>query len=476
MTIDNTEWFGQALGPPGPRGNHALAEDPVRPRIALVAFGRPTFDLEMARSLLGQSRAALEDLPVELVLSSDLLTSVDAAVAFGERLAKETLDAVICQFTTFVDARFVTAIASCGSWPIVFWSLREPGQAPGSRLLLNSLTGANMAAQQLRRMRRWRALVLANPGETALAERLMPLLAAAAVRRHLSEVSIAVLGSAPDGFTFSDPSPENLASIGVDVHFLDLERIFQDAAALEPTEAATIASRLKEQISGTDRVDSGQLDRAATLEAVVQSRLEALGATAAAVRCWPEFFTTYGAAACSLVSSLNERGIAAACEADILGSVTMDILHRLAGGPPYLGDLVEVNEQDNVVVFWHCGAGAFSLASPSTGAQAGVHPNRQLGLTLEFALRAGRVTIARLGEWSGGLRLLIAGGEVLDRPQRFLGTAATVRLDGPTGSALHTVERWIADGWEPHYALIYGDVRSELIALGSMLEIPTCLG
>lgn len=453
-----------------------MSEDPIRPRIALVAFGRPTFDLEMARSLLAQSRTALEGLPVELVLSSDLLTSVDAALAFGEQLAQETLDAVVCQFTTFVDARFVTAIASCGAWPMILWSLREPGQAAGSRLLLNSLTGANMAAQQLRRMNRWKALVLANPGEDAFPERLMPLLTAAGVRRHLSELSIAVLGSAPDGFTFSDPDPENLDRIGVRIHYLELDRIFRDAAALEPSSAATAANRLREQVSGADRVDLAQLDRAAALETVVQDRLDGIGAGAAAVRCWPEFFTTYGAAACSLVSSLNERGIAAACEADILGSITMDILHRLAGGPAYLGDLVEVNEAEDVVVFWHCGAGAFSLASPSTGAQAGVHPNRQLGLTLEFALRSGRVTIARLGECSRGLRLLIAGGEVLDRPQRFLGTAATVRLDGPTGSALPTVERWIADGWEPHYALIYGDVRRPLAVLASMLDVPVCLG
>lgn len=452
----------------GARGNGVLPSR-VLPRVAFAAFGRPTFDLHLAESVLTDSRRALESLPIEVVSRSDLLTSVDQAEAFGRSLASVQLDAVICQFTTFVDARFVAAVCSGGDWPVVLWSLREPS-AVGERLLLNSLTGANMAGQQLRRMGRMCSFVLGNPTEAAFGPRLMPTLRAAAVRRALRGLSVAVFGKTPDGFTFSEPDPANMARIGVNLHYIDLEQVFAEASALDDGAVAAAVDGLRRDVRGVEHVASEQLRRAAALETVVMRHVEATGAQATCVRCWPEFFTTYGAAACSFVSALNERGIASACEADVLGSVTMDVLSRFAEGPAYLGDLVEVREEDDLVVFWHCGAGAFSLASPETGAQAGVHPNRQVGLTMEFALRPGPVTIARFGECADGLRLLVSGGEVLARPQRFLGTAATVRLNAP-GSALDKVREWIEGGWEPHYALVYGDVRAELRELGRMLGI-----
>src|SRR5699024_1086277 len=99
----------------------------------------------------------------------------------------------------------------------------------------------------------------------------------------------------------------------------------------------------------------------------------------------PEFFNQLGAAACSTLSQFTEDGIVSACESDIHGSVSMYILQELSEGqPPYLGDLVHVNHESNSAVFWHCGAGAYSLARPQEGARAGVHPNRKLGFTMEF--------------------------------------------------------------------------------------------
>ena len=149
----------------------------------------------------------------------------------------------------------------------------------------------------------------------------------------------------------------------------------------------------------------------------------------------------------------------------------MDLLQVLTDSPAYLGDLAEIDETAGAVVFWHCGAGAFSLARPDTGARAGVHPNRNLGFTLEFGLKPGDVTIFRLGEVPGtGLRALVGRGTVLDEPQRFRGTSAKVRLAGE-GDVKQRVLQVMEQGWEPHYALAYGDVRAEILTLMASLGI-----
>jgi len=439
---------------------------PIRPRVALAAFGRATFDLGQARAVLARSRAALQALPLDLAAASDLLTDPEAARDFARSAEQAGAELLICQFTTFVDARFIAAVAEGTDLPLLLWSLREPG-AVGERLGLNSLTGANLAARELHGRRRFFRFALGDPEEEGIGLRVAALGRAASVRRHLDGFRVLVLGRAPDGFFFSDPSPESLRAARTSLVHLGLDRLFAEAGSLPEEAWAPIAADARRSVSGLDRLPAEQVEKFARLQAVVEREVAARGASAVAVRCWPEFFTDFGAAACSFVSALCERGVAASCEADVLGALTMTVLSRLAGGAPYLGDLAAVDAERGAAVFWHCGAGAFSLASSRTGPVAGVQPNRKIGFTLEFALKPGRVTIARIGETTGGLRLLVGGGEALDAPQRFLGTAATVRLDG-VAPVEEQVRRLLEAGWEPHYALVYGDVRQELRDLGAM--------
>ena len=159
------------------------------------------------------------------------------------------------------------------------------------------------------------------------------------------------------------------------------------------------------------------------------------------------------------------------CESDINGVITMYIQQVLSGGlAPYLGDLVHLDEERNSVCFWHCGAGAYSLANARTGAKAGVHPNRKLGFTLEFGLKPGPVTIARLGRTSKGYRMLIMKGEALDSPQQFYGTSGEVRLAGDAKATLYAL---MQEGLEPHYSIVHADIVDELAELAKRLGIET---
>ena len=441
-----------------------------RPRLALAAFGRATFDLELAQAVLARSRAALEALPCDLVAASTLLTDPEAAGAFGAEAVARGADAVVCQFTTFVDARFIAALAEACPAPLLLWSLHEPGR-PGERLSLNSLTGANLAGRELGQRRRYFRFVLGDPGEAAVGRRALGLARAAAAWHWMQGFGVLVVGDAPGGFYFCDPSPEAVAAAGLRLEKLPLDELFARARAVDPADWQAAVGAVRTQVAGLDRLAPEQVEGFGRLQVAIEGAVAERGVQAVAVRCWPEFFSDYGAAACSFVSALNERGVAAACEADVLGSLTMGLLGRLAGSPPYLGDLAAVESERDAAVFWHCGAGAFSLAHPATGAAAGVQPNRRIGFTLEFALRPGRVTIARLGERAGALRLLVGGGEALDVPQRFLGTAGVVRFDGEE-TVEARVTRLIEAGWEPHFGLVYGDVREELRDLAGVAGLP----
>jgi L-fucose isomerase-like protein len=89
---------------------------------------------------------------------------------------------------------------------------------------------------------------------------------------------------------------------------------------------------------------------------------------------------------------------------------------------------------------------------------------------MEFPLRPGRVTLARLTQaGDGAYRLVIGGGEMLAAPMSYSGTSGVLRFDRPAAEVLDMIMR---AGLDHHISLTYGDYTDELRALAGMLGLP----
>ena len=170
---------------------------------------------------------------------------------------------------------------------------------------------------------------------------------------------------------------------------------------------------------------------------------------------------------------LNDMGVAASCETDGYGALSMYMGMKLTDKAVFFGDPVSMNEEENTISFWHCGTAACSLAREDTGAAVGEHCNRHIGPTMEFGCRPNdKATIFRIGRTpEGKFRFFLSTGKILDKPQQFLGTSLVVETDS---KAEEIITKSVRDGWEPHYVVVYGDVSRELEILGDMLNIPVC--
>ena len=170
---------------------------------------------------------------------------------------------------------------------------------------------------------------------------------------------------------------------------------------------------------------------------------------------------------------LNDLGIAASCEADTYGALSMYMGMQLTGAAVFFGDPVSLDEEENTITFWHCGTAACSMAREDTGAVIGVHPNRKIGPVMDFGCKpADNVTVFRVGQKADGtFRFFLTTGKALDKPKQFCGTSIVVQTEG---SSYGIVNRSVADGWEPHFVVIYGDVAQELKVLGHMLGVEVC--
>ena len=182
-----------------------------------------------------------------------------------------------------------------------------------------------------------------------------------------------------------------------------------------------------------------------------------------------QFFTNLGCAACGAMSLLSDEGTPCSCEADVNGTITQLILQWISGEPAFGTDMVSVDLEEDVVVVWHCGLAPLSMADPSVRPRGTIHSNRKLPLLMEFSLKPGRVTVARLSEANGEYRLVVGGGEVLQAPPSFTGTSGVLRFDRPAAQVLDII---LSQGLEHHLSLTYGDYVPALLALAKMLDVP----
>ena len=84
------------------------------------------------------------------------------------------------------------------------------------------------------------------------------------------------------------------------------------------------------------------LENAGRLGVVLDELIEEFGLDALALRCWIEMQQQLKVSPCVLLSEMNDRGIAAACEVDVGNAVAM---HALAPGLRPAGDLPRLEQQ-----------------------------------------------------------------------------------------------------------------------------------
>lgn len=436
-------------------------------KVMLLGVARPGFDTDLAARYLERTATAIETAGGSLVRPDGLLTEPIECLKWMDENAGFDADALVLQLSTFVDGRFPSDVAANTDLPILLWGIPEP-ETQG-RLRLNSLTGLNSASYVIGRLGRTYEYVYRNPEQGCPSE-TVAWLRSAAVNRQLKSARIGVVGAHPAGFFASAIDPIDLqSSLGPTVVALDLESLFREAAVIPEEQWKPYLDKDQALVSGLRRLNLDQLRKSTQFEIALRTRIASMKLDAVAVRCWPEFINPYGAAACSTLAHLNDAQVPAACEADVLGAVSMLIQNRFTQTAVFLGDLVHVSEERNSAIFWHCGAGAISLASPRTGAVAGVQPNRNVAYALDNPLMPGRVTIFRVGQTKDGLRMIVATGTARDDGGHFFGTSVEVVFDDSVTRLLPLV---IGEGFEFHFSIVWRDIRQELVHLASLTRTP----
>jgi L-arabinose isomerase len=170
-------------------------------------------------------------------------------------------------------------------------------------------------------------------------------------------------------------------------------------------------------------------------------------------------------------SLLTARGIPTAGEGDLKTNLAQLILDRLGAGGSYT-EYYALDFDEGFVLMGHDGPGHVAIAQeqPTLRALKLYHGKSGAGLSVEFKVRYGPVTIVGCTQTEGGrLKLLAAEGESIPGETFRIGNTNS-RLRFGLGPA-EFLERWCAEGPTHHVALGVGHVAREVRTVATLLGL-----
>ena len=454
--------------------------------IGYLALARETFDVEYAESKFEKAKSLLLSLKPDAIGFNNLVTNDNDAESALSFFKSNNFEKIFLFQTTFTDAKFLLNFARSIQKPICIVSFPEP--RTGGRLRLNSICGLNLAMHSLLKNDISPDFIIMGEddkinemsfnsfikGESNEKETSWDIASIndenATFDYSIDKQTIGIIGTRPEGFDTCDyDSNEVTSKLNVSLVDLELEDLFDEAKEIEAETIVKTKSTVSSYLAGTEELVQEEFDKSLSIFHGLENLKDKHKLDAFAIRCWPETFTEYGCASCGPMAMMNEKKVSCACEADVLGGISCNILNQMNNNPSLLVDIVDVDKSDNSLVFWHCGLAPISMAKEGT-AKSGIHSNRKKPLLHDFSLKEGEITIFRVSKARGKLQFFVMKGQVLDRPNSFSGTSGVINLGKDSADKL---ERMFKGGLEHHVAFTYGDISDKLIHFGNQMNIPT---
>ena len=454
--------------------------------IGYLALARETFDVEYAESKFKIAKSLLLSLSPDAIGYENLITNdedADSALSFFN---SNDFEKIFLFQTTFTDAKFLLNFAKSIQKPICIVSFPEP--RTGGRLRLNSICGLNLAMHSLIKNDITPDFVIMEEDDKANEMSFSNFIESQNESKKIAwdiatianinadfdysidKQTIGIIGTRPEGFDTCDyDSNEVTSKLNVSLVDLELEDLFDEAKDIEVETIVKTKSTVSSYLAGTEELVQEEFDKSLSIFHGLENLKDKHNLNAFAIRCWPETFTEYGCASCGPMAMMNEKKVSCACEADVLGGISCNILNQMNNNPSLLVDIVDVDKSDNSLVFWHCGLAPISMAKEGT-ARSGIHSNRKKPLLHDFSLKEGEITIFRVSKARGRLQFFVMKGQVLDRPNSFSGTSGVINLGE---NSAHKLEQMFKGGLEHHVAFTYGDISDKLIHFGQQMDIPT---
>jgi L-arabinose isomerase len=424
------------------------------------------------------------------VVSAGLVDTAEAAREAGDRFARAQVDLVLCHAVTYATSSQVLPAVQAAKVPVVLLGLQ-----PSATLdYANTGTGewlANCAACCVPELAG--AFTRARiPYDTVAGTiddddrawaRIGAWVRAAGVARALRRSRIGFLGHTYPGMLdmYSDFTAVH-AQLGAHVEVLEIDDLGARVAAATDSEVGAKADEIRAMFDFADPSDDPiagpiepeQLDWSARVAVGLDRLVDDFaldGLTYYYRGADGNEAERLGAGVIVGNSLLTARGVPTAGEGDLKTNIAQLVLDRLGAGGSYT-EYYALDFAEDFVLMGHDGPMHVAIAEgrPTLRALQLYHGKSGAGLSVEFKVRYGPVTIVGCTQTANGrLKLLAAEGESIPGETFRIGnTNSRLRFGHRPAEFL---ERWCEQGPTHHVALGVGHVARDVRAVARMLDL-----
>jgi L-arabinose isomerase len=265
------------------------------------------------------------------------------------------------------------------------------------------------------------------------------------------------------------------ATFGGHVEVLEFDDLRQRVEAVTDAEAAARMDLAREVFTVDDSVGGEDFAWGARVSVGLDRLVEDFGLDTLAYYhrgLDGELHERLGAGMILGASLLTARGLPATGEYELRTSVAQLVTHVLGAGGSFC-EIQSLNFEDGVVEMGHDGPAHLAVASrdPLLRGLGVFHGKRGWGVSVEFDVQHGPVTLVGLGQdRDGTLALIVSEGAVVPGPLLQIGNT-TSRVDFGRDPG-EWVDDWSATGIGHHWSLALGHRTGDLRATADLLGLP----
>ncbi len=246
---------------------------------------------------------------------------------------------------------------------------------------------------------RGRILYLSGPDDVDGLERLAEAVHDLDVYRHMREKTIGVVGPPSDWLVASMPDPETLkAAWGPTAIPIGLDRLYK---------VYTTDPDVEPLPAGETRVTIGEINKAEGVYRGLQDLVAGEHLDALSLRCF-DVISDIDTTGCLALARLNDEGIIAGCEGDLVSTVTMMWVRELIGEVAWMANPSRANPVEDTLWLAHCTVPPSLISNLRLDTH--FESDRGVGMHGEFA--PGPITVIRVGG-NDMERIWLAEGEIL---------------------------------------------------------------
>lgn len=451
------------------------------PRITVRIGLLPTFRFrysDWCREMHDRAVKALEQVRgLELVrlpqgddtpLTEGTVHNLDQAEFAAKHFATQGIDGLVVCPLDFGDERSVAKVVEKLQVPTLLFATKEPpaNDDTGLSRVSDSYCGTlSIASAFYRREIPFRFAGIAFPEDQALRDELDTFVAAVSVVSGMRNARLGQVGVRPPTFeTVAYDEVGLIKKFGQNVIYQNINDIAHRALELADDDPR-VQDRMAfiRETAATTLLGDEYFVPAAKLEVTLKEWYDSQKLSVMGIQCWPSIGRDMGIEVCSTFGRLTGDHMLTACEADMLGALSMLINYRAALGdtvPHFIDWTIKHRDHDNRFLAWHCGNAPTCLAAnpddialrtranmtgaPDAGGKGGLY---------QFQLKPGDVTLCRLAEYNNQWKLLVTTGTIVPSDETLAGTWSWVEV--PDHDHLYRV--LVEEGFIHHASMIHGD-------------------